>query len=71
MQLDADECRRNKLQAKLPHYSMTKGNGVGFSGLGTAQLPTKYNRGPARISNTLEIYSQKLLAKFIYYIVGI
>ena len=75
MQLDADECRRNELQAKLPPYSMTTsmttGNGVGFSALGTAQLPTKYHRGPCRICNTWEIDSQKWLAKFIYDIVGI
>ena len=71
MQLDADECRRNELQAKLPPYSMTTGNGVGLPALGTVQLPTKNHRGPARICNTWEIDSQKWLAKFIYDIVGI
>ena len=71
MQLDADECICIELQVKLPPYSMTTGNGVGFSALGTARLPTKYHRGPARICNTWEIDSQKWLAKFIYDIVGI
>ena len=71
MQLDADECRRNELQAKLPPYSMTTDNGVGLPALWTAQLPTKYNRRPAMICNTWEIYSQKWLVKFIYDIVGI